>query len=294
MKGVCFLLLCLIPFNAVIAAIGSGHVAAAAVAATQVAARSQYVAAASNRPPSKAPATTKEPETGYYEFVGGIGLAELDIGKSFLGVSSTETDWVAQNNNNLQSACGNIGIGYVVYLSNSQRYFDTFSWFPSIEPVLNLYFADLTAKGNVYLFNDFTLPTSTFSMPIRTTNLMIDVLLNVIAYRHFALYILGGIGEAWTRVGYHDAPNASGTPTRAALVLNSRTQSHKVYEWGTGVSYAVNCNLKVVLSYLYTHVGNFKTSEVGTLGGVETVLVSPAVFSLRTQAVLLQFQYALS
>lgn len=294
MKGFCFLLLCLIPFNAVFA-VGSS-VAGAVAGATRVEAKSQYVAAASNQPPGKAPATAAaaEPETGYYDFIFGLGMTQALVGKSFIGISSTETDWVSQTHHNLQSLFGNVGLGYVAYLSTSERYFCKLAWFPSIEPVLNLYFDDLTAKGKVYLFNNPNLPTSTYNMPIRSTNLMIDVLLNVVSYQHFTLYVLGGIGEAWTRVSYNDAPNINGTVIRPPLSLRNRTETHKVYEWGAGVSYAIDCKVRIVFSYLYTHIGNFDTSTIGTLDGTPIQLVTPGGFSLRTQGFLLQLQYALS
>lgn len=297
MRGVSFLflLLCLFPFSAAFA-IGE-RVAAVAAAATRVESKAPYVAAASNQPPGKAPtgAKAQQPKTGYIDLVGGLGMAQIFTGKSFIGISNAEQDWVSQTNfNHFQSVIGNIGLGYVHFLSNSERYFETFSWFPSVETILNLYFADLTAKGHVFLFNNPNFPTSTFEMPIRTTNLMIDVIVNIISYQHFTWYVLGGIGEAWTRVSYSDAPDSIGAPSRPALDLRDRTQSHSTYEWGTGISYAVNCNLRVVFAYLYTHIGNFKTSENGTLDGVNTVLVSPAAFSLRTQALMLQLQYGLT
>lgn len=300
MKGACtsvilVFLLSLLPVKSIFA-VGevAGAVAAGTVhaAAASAAAKTQYAASASNIPPSKAPKTggkpPPEPETGYYEFVGGFGLAQVIIGKSFIGVTPTETDLLYQfNYRAFRSGVFHAGIGYLSFLNASERYFCKKTWFPSIEPILNLYYFNLTAKGHVFLFNNPGLSTSTFNMPIKTTSLMIDVLLNVVSYRHFTLFVLGGVGESWSQINYTDSPNATGLIRRPPLHLNTRSQSNMLYEWGAGISYAVNPDVKLAVEYLYTHIGNFRTSGTGRLGGIPSPGVAPAGFSLRTQALFL-------
>lgn len=273
-------------FTAVAAPIGGGG----GIRATVAGAAARQQTAATTAPstetgPIAAPATTQPaavPDTGFYEFVAGVGFAQVKVGKSQLGISATESDLVSQQNNSYHSYMGHVGIGYHYYLGEPDRFSTKFIWFPSIEPIVNLYYHDLKPKGNVYLFNNPGLGTSTFDMPIHTTSLMIDLLLNIFTVNHFSYFILGGVGEGWSKISYHDAPDSTGALTRPRLDLKSRSQSNAMYEWGTGISYAFNPRIKVAFEYLYTHIGNIRTSGNGTLGGVP-VAVDPAGFSLRTQ-----------
>lgn len=278
---------------------GAAHVVSGA------AARAQAVAGTSNVPPGNAPKTakakttatvaaaatpaaTKEPENGYWEMVGGLGLSQIKVGNSLIGVTAFETDLIRQNNENLHWLLAHVGVGFVYYLASTDAYFCKITWFPSIEPILNLSYYDLHAEGPVYRFNNRNLDASlSFDMPIRTTTLMLDILLNVISVYHFSLFVLGGAGAAWSHINYTDSPYTNNPFARPGLDLETRMQSNYVYEWGAGLSYMFTPHFKMALEYLYTHVGNFKTSGRGTLDGLRDPVVYPATFSLRTQAVIL-------
>ena len=268
-----------------------GAIAAGGVRETVagVAARTQYAATASaNVGPTQAPknAAQAQPETGFYELVGGLGAAQNKIGKASLGLfGPLITDLLAQTHNDYGHLMGHVGLGYHYYLGPSDRYSDQTAWFPSIEPILNLYWYDIKAVGTRYLLSNPDYGYVSFEMPIHTTNLMIDVLLNIFTYKHFNWFILGGVGEAWTRLSYNDHPN-SGFYVNP-VKLNERSQSNNAYEWATGISYTFNPRLRLSFEYLYTHIGNIRTSGNGTLAGVPWPFFDPPGFSLRTQSLLL-------
>lgn len=299
MKGSILLLVCLITLSNSILAADAAPTTSVAHAAAQ--AESKQIASA-NAPKAAntaiaatdtKPAAAAAP-SGYFEVVGGFGTAQMNAGKSHLGVSTTETDWVSQTSTNWQNPFAHLGIGYVYFISEAQKgYSEKLIWLPSVEPMLNVYYFNLNANGNVYRFNG-PLSTSTFTLPVRSTNLMLDALVTLATYHRLSFFVLGGVGVAWTSVKYKDTPLPNTPAARAPLHLNTSTQSHAAYEWGAGITYAFNPRIALGLEYLYTHIGNARTSGSGTLGGVPDLNITPAGFSLRTQAIFLDLHVALS
>ena len=231
---------------------------------------------------------------GYFEVVGGLGIGRTVVGKSRLGVSSTETDWVSQSRQSWQAPYAHLGLGYIYALTDVDRASTgSLIMFPSVEALLNVSYANFEARGNVYLIKNSQINTQTFSMPLKTTSLMLDAILTLAKFKRLSLYVLGGAGEAWTNIKYTDTP--SGNPgARPSLSTNSRTQSNGVYEWGTGVTYALTPRYILGLQYLYSHIGNIRTSGRGSLGGVTDTQISAANFSLRNQIVMLDLHVAIN
>lgn len=291
MKGFVWLLASLLASSPVFAAEVPPDVAGAV---THEAARAQVGAATPKQGPTEAPqqAAAGQKTINYLDVLVGLGLTEVITGKSRLGISPTETDWVAQRHNNWKIRDGRVGVGYIYSLSGEDRFEEKFQWFPWIYPVLTLNYYNLYAKGNVLLFNNPAFRTVSFDMPIRTTSLMLDVALSLLSYQHFSFFVLGGVGEAYSDITYSDGANPNTAILRPPLTLNSKSQHNAVYEWGGGASLALCPRVVVSLEYLYTHFGNFRTSVYGNLGGVPTQLVSPANFSLRTQTVMFDLHWA--
>lgn len=259
---------------------------------------SQQIASANaTTTPTAAPTLTYGAGSGYFELVGGYGLNQVKVTTSRLGISKTESDWVAQTNNDMQSPFGQFGLGYVYSLNDSQRaYSKKLVWFPCVETLLLFNYFNVDATGNVSRFGNpsSTNPyTATFTLPVKTTSLMLDFSLSLLRFKRFSIFILGGAGEAWSRISYHDTPN-NNPLARPPLHLNSRTQSNMVYEWGTGMNFEINKRFALSVEYLYTHIGNIKTSGLGTLGGAVDKQISAAGFSLRRQTVLMDLHVALN
>jgi opacity protein-like surface antigen len=293
MKGRFLLLGCLLTSSSVYAVTPSPSTASNVSHAEAQVESKQIAAAAAPSAPSPPPGTVGA-GTGYFEVVGGFGIAQTTVGKSLLGISTSERDWVSQTNKQWQSPFANLGVGYIYALSDVKRgYADKFVWLPSVEAMLNLYYSNINAKGNVYRFNNGSLNTQTFTLPIKSTSLMLDAILTLASVKQFSLFVLGGMGETWSQIKYHDVPN--GNPNaRASLRLNSRSQSNGTYQWGTGLTFAFNPRIALSVEYLYTHIGNIKTSSRGTLGGVTDTQLKAATFGLRSQAVFADLRLALS
>lgn len=234
-----------------------------------------------------APAAPPAP-TGYFRAVGSFGTAQMNVGKSNLTVSNTETDWVSQTSTHWQTPAARLGIGYVYPIVEmpTKGYSETLVWLPTVEPRLSVYYFNMEANGNVLRFNNPP-SSSTFTLPVRSTTFMLDAVVTLAAYHKLSLFVLGGVGASWNTVKYSDSPNPGNPSARPPLNLNNSTRSQASYEWGAGVTYSFNQRVALGLEYLYTHMGNISTSASGTLGGVPATGVKPAGFGLRTQSILL-------
>lgn len=236
--------------------------------------------------------------TNYFEFIGAIGIANLDAGDSYLGVTSSETDKLIQtNDNDWNTVSAQLGIGYVYYLRDAQRYSDQVQWFPSIEPELNVYFLSSNSgiKGEVLRFGDTTFNDLTYKMPFHSNRIMVDGALTVASLKQFSIYAIGGIGNAWNRLSYKDKDKESinGDPCPdQRLSFNTKSTSHFAWEAGGGLSFAFNDMVGLSLEYLYANLGKVKTSASGNIGALTEPLIVPAHFNLDSQSVLLGLHIA--
>lgn len=163
----------------------------------------------------------------HIDIIGALGVASLSAGDGYLGVTSSETDRLVQtNSNSWNTFAAQLGIGYVYYLGNYNPYSDKAQWFTAIEPELNGYYLGRSSiKGDVWRFGSPDFNDMTFNMPIDSYRLMLDGALTVVSKRQYSLYAIGGIGNAWNRVGYSDA-DRNGIPCADQfLSLNSNTRS---------------------------------------------------------------------
>jgi len=225
---------------------------------------------------------------GYFELIGAGSVSAVIAGNGLLGVTGNEVDTLIQTNrNDWNSWGGQLGAGYVYFISNAQKYSDKVQWFPRIEPELNVYYTSYKNSGDVFRFGSSAFNSLTYTIPVDSTRLMVDGALTVASWRQISTYIIGGIGNAWNRIGYRDEVAVSTPCNIANLKLNNNNSSNFVWEAGAGLTYDINKNIALSFEYLYTDFGTLKTSGNGTAYGITTPLISPASFNFAAQGLLL-------
>ena len=237
-----------------------------------------------------------EPTTSnHLDIIGALGIASLDVGDGYLGVTNSETDRLVQTNGNKwNTLAAQLGVGYVYYLNNYNPLSDQVQWFTTIEPELNGYYLGRSSiKGDVWRFSRPDFNDMTFNMPIESYRLMLDGALTIVSRKQYSLYAIGGIGNAWNRAGYSDA-DRSGIPcTDQFLNLDSTTRSSFAWEAGAGLSYAFNNRFTLSLEYLYADLGSVKTPGTGFSGNITAPVLVPASFKLTSQAALFGLHVAI-
>lgn len=238
----------------------------------------------------------KQKAKNHFEVIAGLGIAKLNAGNSELGVTSSETDKLVQTNPNAWNTFGaQLGVGYIHYFGDARQYADKVQWFPSIEPEVNLYYLSSSSiKGDVWRFNDPNFNQLKYDIPLHSTRLMLDAALTVASWKKLSVYAIGGIGNAWNRIGYSDQDKDTSTPcTDQRLNLNKNTRAHFSWEAGAGLTYAANTRVSFSLEYLFTYLGTVQTSGSGYTGTITAPVIVPAHFNLRSQTALLGLHIAL-
>jgi len=225
----------------------------------------------------------------YVDVIFAGGIAGVHTRDSHMRVTSTEIDTLAQTNSyQWDDGTGKLGLGYVYYMVDGPRISDELRWFPTIEPMLNLYYSNLDVNGDIYRFNSVLLNDLRYSTTIKNTRLMLDVALAIVSQGKYSLYALLGIGEGWSRLSYRDR---LGDATR--ISLNTDNETNVVWEWGVGASYAFNKTVNVSLEYIFTDLGRMHTSNTGTTNGIAMPQLVGANFQVTTQAFLLGLHVAI-
>lgn len=233
--------------------------------------------------------------TGYFDAIVAASLSTAHTGNSLLGVTSSEIDTLVQTNDNQwKSWGGQVGVGYVYLFSHAQKYSDHVQWFPMIEPELNFYFGKYQSKGDVYRFGSAAFNELSYDSSIISRRLMFDTALTVTSWHHLSAYVIAGLGDAWNRVGYSDAPNLGAVCAIQNIYLNSKHGSNFAWEAGAGVTVAFNDRVGVSAQYLYTDFNHLRTSGVGSTGIITAPIISSPRFNLHAQAVLLGLHVAIA
>lgn len=245
----------------------------------------------STQPVSGAVTPIYIPNESHGEVIIAGGIAGVHTRDSQMQVTSGEIDTLAQTNSyRWDNATGQLGLGYVYYTVNGPRITEEFRWFPTIEPMLNLYYSNLDIKGDVYRFKDVLLNDVNYKTNIKNARLLLDVALTIFSKCQYSVYGLLGIGEGWSRINYRDK---EGGVTR--INLDTDTENNIVWEWGAGASYAFSNYANVSLEYVWTDLGRMHTSSVGAINN--NIIVAPqligANFQVATQAIMLGFHIAL-
>jgi opacity protein-like surface antigen len=239
------------------------------------------------------PFTLEDPN--HFEVIAGLGISAIDADDSYLAITSNETDKLVQTNNHRwNTLVGQLGAGYVFFFPNKLRFSPETQWFTSLEPELNFYYAANQVKGDIYRFSDPNFNDFTYKTTITTSRLMLDAALTIVARSAYSLFVIGGIGNSWSTVGYHDTQDAGASCSVSALSNHDKHRSHFAWELGAGVAYAFNDKVNLSLEYLYTDFGTMDLSGTLQNTALTTTQTAQSSFNLNTQAVLLDLHVALS
>lgn len=217
--------------------------------------------------------------TGRLEVSGQIGATSLSVGNSTLPVTTIETDTLHEQVNPVIPEFS-IGAGYVFPLDHSLQ-FNSVRWFPEIKTAINLRYLQQEITGDVYQFQDPSMNNYNYELSLENTRLMLNAALTLFSINEkTALYVLGGVGNTWTTIGYTDTPVAN--VPGGALNLDNRTNNGFTYEAGAGILYPVDNETVLFLEYRYTHSQSIRTASQGTLNGSPTI-ITPARFPFHSQ-----------
>jgi opacity protein-like surface antigen len=231
----------------------------------------------------------------HFELIGAGGIAAASVASSYLQVTSSETDTLKQTNSNQwNDPAVQLGAGYVFYLVNGPRISNDWRWFPTIEPMLNLYYSRLDVKGDVYRFEDPAFNDFSYRSVIQSTRLMVDGALTIVSKGPFSLYVLGGVGESWYRISYSDQGTSSPPCSLSAVDLDDRNKNSCAWDLGGGVAYAFNPAVSLSLEYLYTNLGTLDMAANGKTGSITAPQLDVASARTNTQSILLGLHVALS
>lgn len=226
----------------------------------------------------------------HLEVIGALGVGDFMPGSGYLGVTSSETDFLTQaNGNNWNELAAQVGVGYVHYFPGALQYSEKLQWLPAIEPQLNAYYLGQGSSltGDVWRFNSSAFNAMTYTMSLQSERLMVDGALTIASKKKSSLYVIGGIGNAWNQLKYSDADNANAAPCAdQGLNLGTHTNSNFAWEAGVGITYTYNPRFLLSLEYLYAGLGKAKTSASGNTGTIAAPVIVPAQINLNSQAVL--------
>jgi len=224
----------------------------------------------------------------HFELIAAVGIANGHAGDSDIAITSSEIDELVQTNrNNFNTWVGQFGVGYVYYIPYTQGFSSTIRWFPAIEPELNLYYSANHIRGDINRFGDPAFNEFNYRSTVTTTRLMFDVALTILSNDPFSLFVKAGVGNAWSKVSYHDFANGSIPCILTDVNLRDRHQSKFVWEVGAGFAYAINHRSKISLEYLYTDFGSLKLPSSIESTSLTTPQIAPSSFNFNTQAILL-------
>jgi opacity protein-like surface antigen len=227
-------------------------------------------------------------EEGYFKLKGSAGITQLSAENAHLGVDrgmGEEVDTVTFNDED--AAMVALGVGYVFLLTDED---EDFRWFPAVVPSIDgSYQFEKHFSGDVYMWGDPALDNFNNNTHVENFNLMFNVTLAVAEYQRWTAFVLGGIGAAWTWVGYDGQPKA-GSPPESELQLHTKTNTTFAFQGGAGIGFELMPELDLTLTYLFTDLGNVETSDsVKNSNANQTI--SPANFDLQQQSLLLGLEW---
>lgn len=233
-------------------------------------------------------------DPNHFELIAAAGIMQLNAGHSFIGITTNETDELIQTNDNRWNTwVGQLGIGFVNFFPNKLAFSPLTQWFPSWEPQVNFYYSPNYVEGDIYRFSDPAFNEFNFKTSIISSRLMLDAALTVVSRNAFSAFVIGGIGDAWSRVKYRDSMSASDPCDLIGLSVGDKDQSNFVWEVGTGLAYAFNDRINLSLEYLYTDFGSLKLSRSFNNTTLTRPQIAPSSFNLHSQAVLLGLHFGI-
>lgn len=226
-------------------------------------------------------------EKGAIEASGHMGFTQLNLGNATFGVTETETDSLRQKHNpfGVEFAAG---LARVISL-NKRTELTPYTWFPELRIGLNLRYLNQGlfnryTTGQIEQYQEPAMNNYNYRINVESTRLMIDLALTIATIQKVSLFIIGGVGPAWTNLSYFDTPVPG--VFDGNLILNDGTKNGFVEEMGIGIFYNCTETIKTSLHYLYTDFGSISTGSTGLLNGLPAQ-IRPAHFSLHSNAILL-------
>ncbi|MBN9228821.1 MULTISPECIES: outer membrane protein [Legionella] len=213
------------------------------------------------------------------------GPSWFHVPQTTISPTDIETDNLSRGHAN---TTGELGFG--VYYKRPLLVNDSV-WFNALAVGLAVRysgFLDNITDGNVYQFEQTNLDNYQYQVYFENTRLLAQLSLDVLTYKQVSLYLIGGIGEGWSRLRYHDFPNEE--DLGGGLSLPKKNTSHFVANVGTGINYHYTEHLSFSLGYLYTDYGHITASNEGILNG-EAVTLSAPTFSIESHALLVGIHY---
>ncbi len=218
------------------------------------------------------------------------GIATLDANNSLIHVSDIQTDKITQTNNgDWDSWSVQVGLGYTFSLNDEEEESDDLQWFASMQPQLKVYYLKGNIDGHVDRFYQYdgNYSDTDYTSDFKSTRVMLDLALTILSYENFSLFGLAGVGPSWNHINYNTGVNEG-----AKLHLDDESQTNFAYEFGGGISYAVNGQLSVTAQYLFTGFNNISLNNNGTEGGDREVTVDAEDFTVNAQTVFLGLGFA--
>ncbi len=206
-----------------------------------------------------------------------VGPACYTSPDSTIQIHPSEVDTTAVNTAN-NAALYRAGVGY--HFFHAQLHHRKF--INDLLAQVNYYHSSSTIKGDVLQNGAPGASNFTFSAPINTDRLMLDIKPSLFTYHHVSPYLVAGAGVAWNRVSYSETANS---PSYApyATSLPSASQTATAYDLGFGIDARITHQLYASVEYLWTHLGNATPNNVSTTR--QATLAVPT-FSTASQSVL--------
>lgn len=199
------------------------------------------------------------------------GISQLHLqGDYQISPTQFETD-ALQQTNQMNSFLWAVGVGYKFLVG---------SLVDNILLGVNLYHFSTVAEGNVYQYGLSEFNNYSYRLPINSTRLMLDGKFFTPEWQQFSLFVVGGLGVAWNKLGYSEAPMPDIVDINTRLDNHSSTQF--AYELGAGLQYSMTQHLSFSVEYLFANLGDAATATQGN-----KIFATPADFRLYTHAGLL-------
>lgn len=179
-----------------------------------------------------------------------------------------------------------IGVGYRFFADQLQQK----SFLNDLLVELNLYQSSETVDGNSWQYQLPQFNNYSFSAPITSTRLMLDVKPGLFIIKHVSLYPILGLGASWNDIAYNETVTGAGVNPNSRYALNSSTASSFAYDLGAGIRIDFTEHLSATLEYLYANLGNMSPSRTSKNGDP---IMSPPTFNVYNNSLLLGISWKL-
>ena len=194
-------------------------------------------------------------------------------------ISPYETDSVVTQHAS-RGGLFKLGLGY----DFSDPTWQNRNFFNALLIELNLYHQSTTLTGDVWQYQDASFNTYSFTAPLSSTRLMLDIKPNLYTWHQSSFYPILGLGASWNNLdSFNETAIDPEVDSNSALRLTGHTRVSFAYDLGVGMAWSITKNLSTSLEYLYTNFGTASTSSVSSS---EATLSSGPQFSLASQSLL--------